>query len=93
MYRVGQNHGKQVLRISCIKFHLLTFQFVVISHGKIDLSSLPEAGEAAVQILSIKEAVGQLMHSRHGNSIFPVRFSKPAFRGFVCPITHFHEKQ
>ena len=28
-YRVGQNHRKQVLRISCIKFHFLTFQFVV----------------------------------------------------------------
>ena len=30
-----------------IKFRLLTFKFVVISHGKRDLSSLPEA---AVQI-------------------------------------------
>ena len=50
IYRVGQNHRKHVLKISCIKFHLLTFQFVVIPHGKRDLSSLPEAGEAAVQI-------------------------------------------
>ena len=79
--------------MSCIKFQLLAFQFVVISHGKIDLSSLPKAGEAAVQILSQKEAVGQLMRSHQVNSIFPVRFSKPAFRGFVRPITHFHEKQ
>ena len=50
VYRDAQNHGKQVLRISCMKFHLLTFQFVVIPHGKRDLSSLPEVGEAAVQI-------------------------------------------
>ena len=50
LYRVAQNHGKQVLRMSCIKFHLPTFQFVVIPHGKRDLSSLPEVGEAAVQI-------------------------------------------
>ena len=84
-HRVGQNHRKQVLRISCIKFHLLTFQFVVISHGKRDLSSLPEAGEAAVQISWKKEAVGQLMRSCQGNSIFRVRFSKPAIRGFVQP--------
>ena len=50
IYRVAQNHGKQVLRISCMKFHLITFQFVVIPHGKRDLSSLPEVGEASVQI-------------------------------------------
>ena len=49
-YKVRQNHKKKLLRISCEKLHLLTFQFVVISHGKRDLSSLPEAGEAAVQI-------------------------------------------
>ena len=49
-YRVRQYHGKQVLRICCIKFHLLTLQFVVIPHGKRDLGSLPEAGEAAMQI-------------------------------------------
>ena len=87
LYRVAQNHGKQVLRISCMKFHLLTFQFVVIPHGKRDLSSLPEVGEAAVQISWKWEAVGQLMQSRQGNSIFPVRFSKPAFHGFVRPCT------
>ena len=87
VYRVAQNHGKQVLRISCMKFHLLTFQFVVIPHGKRDLSSLPEVGEVAVQISWIWEAVGQLMQSRQGNSIFPVRFSKPAFHGFVPPCT------
>ena len=23
-YRVAQNHGKQVLKISCMKFHLIT---------------------------------------------------------------------
>ena len=50
LYRAAQNHGEQVLRMSCIQFHLLTFQFVVIPHGKRDLSSLPEVGEAAVQI-------------------------------------------
>ena len=50
LYRVRQNHGKQVLRISCIEFHLTKFQFVVIPHGKRDLSSLPWTGEAAVQI-------------------------------------------
>ena len=50
MYRVAQNHGKQVLRISPIKFHFLIIQFVVIPHGQRDLSSLPWTGEAAVQI-------------------------------------------
>ena len=47
LYKVAQNYGKQFLGI---KFLLLTFQFVVILHWKRDLSSLPEAGEAAVQI-------------------------------------------
>ena len=56
LYRVAQNYGEQVVRISSIKFHLLTFQFVVIPHGKRDLSSLPEAGEAAVQISWEKES-------------------------------------
>ena len=79
-YRVGQNHRKQVLRISCIKFHFLTLQFVVISHGKRYLSSFHEAGDAAVQISSKNEAVG--------NSIFPVTFSKPAFRGIFLPINY-----
>ena len=85
--RVGQksqNHGKQVLRISCIKFHLLTIQFVVISHGKRDLSSLPEAVDAALQIPSKKEAVGQLMRSCQANSIFPVIFSKPVQAQLFC---------
>ena len=49
-YRVAQNHGKQVLRISPIKFHFPIIQFVVIPHGQRDLSSLPWTGEAAVQI-------------------------------------------
>ena len=83
--RVARNHRKQVLRISCISFNLFTFQFVVIPHGERDLSSLPEAGEVAVQISSKKEAVGQLMRSHQGNSIFPGRLSKPAFCGFVRP--------
>ena len=57
-----QGQTKQlVLRSSCIDFHLLTFQLVVIPRGKRDLSSLPDAGEAAVQISSKKEAVGLLM--------------------------------
>ena len=63
MNRVGQKHGKQVLRIIGIKFRLLTFKFVVIPLAKRDQSSLPVAGEAAVQILSKKEAIGQLMQS------------------------------
>ena len=50
VYRVAQNHGKQVLRISPIKFHFPIIQFVVIPHGQRDLSSLPWTGEAAVQI-------------------------------------------
>ena len=50
MYRVAQNHGKQVLRISPIKFHFPIIQFVVIPHGQRDLSSLPWIGGAAVQI-------------------------------------------
>ena len=49
-YRVAQNHGKQVLRISPIKFHFPIIQFVVIPPGQRDLSSLPWIGEAAVQI-------------------------------------------
>ena len=73
-YMFGQNHGKQVFVISCIKFHLLTFQFVVIPNGKRDLSSLPDVGESADANLIMKT---------HGNPIFPGRFSKPAFRGFV----------
>ena len=85
-YRVAQNHGKQALKISCIKFHLPTFQFVVIPNGKRDLSSLPEASEAAVQISWKKEAVGPLIRSFQGNSIFPVIFSKP-LRGFVRHCT------
>ena len=70
-----------------MKFHLLTFQFVVIphGHGKRDLSSLLEAGVAAVQISWKKEAVGMLMQSPQENSILCVRFSKPAYRGFVRP--------
>ena len=32
-YRVGQNLGKKVLRMSSTKFHLLIIQFVVIPHG------------------------------------------------------------
>ena len=83
-YRVGQNHGMQVLRISCIKFHILQF----IPHRKRDLSSLPEASEAAVKISWKKEAVGQLMRSHQGNSTFPVRFSKPAFCGFGRSYTY-----
>ena len=39
LYKVAQNPGKQVLRISYIKSHLLSFQFVVIPHGKRDLGS------------------------------------------------------
>ena len=50
MYRAEQNHGKQVVRISPIKFHFPIIQFVVIPHGQRDLSSLPWTGEAAVQI-------------------------------------------
>jgi len=50
LYRVAQNHGKQVLRISPIKFHFPIIQFVVIPHGQRDLSSLPWTEEAAVQI-------------------------------------------
>ena len=50
LYRVAQNHGKQVLRISPIKFLFHILQFVVIPHGQRDLSSLPWTGEAAVQI-------------------------------------------
>ena len=50
LYRVAQNHGKQVLRISHIKFHFTIIQFVVIPHGQRDLSSLPCLGGAAVQI-------------------------------------------
>ena len=33
IYRVAQNHGKQVLRITHTKFHLPITQFVVIPHG------------------------------------------------------------
>ena len=54
LYRVAQNLSKQVLRISYTKFHLISFQFVVIPHGKRDLSSLPEA---AVHILWNKRAM------------------------------------
>ena len=50
LYRVAQNHGKQVQRISPIKFQFPIIQFVVIPHGQRDLSSLPWTGEAAVQI-------------------------------------------
>ena len=69
MYRVAQNHGKQVLRISPIKFHFPIIQFVVIPHGQRDLSSLPWTGEAAVQISLKKEVVGMLMQSRQEHSI------------------------
>ena len=33
-YRVAQNHGKQVLRISHINFHFTIIQFVDIPHGQ-----------------------------------------------------------
>ena len=82
-YRAGQNHGKQVLRISPIKFHFPIIQFVVITNGQRDLCSLPWTGEAAVQISWKKYVVGMLMQSRQENSIC---------RGFVQPCTGLGKK-
>ena len=56
MHRFAQNQGKQVLRISHIKFHFSIIEFVVIPHGQRDLSSLPWTGEAVFSIDRLEAA-------------------------------------
>ena len=50
LYRVAQNLGKQVLRTHYLKFHSLSSDFAVFTHGERDLHSLPWMAGAAVQI-------------------------------------------
>ena len=49
VYRVAQNLGKQVLRTHYLKFHSLSSDFAVFTHGERDLHNLRMA-ESAVHI-------------------------------------------
>ena len=63
MNRVGQKHGKQVLRIIGIKFRLLTFKFVVIPLGKEIGAAYLRQVRQLYRSCQKKEAIGQLMQS------------------------------